>query len=204
MATEIHTADVLDLASFALNFYRPGEPIFDWIESGDADSALPDFDGVMGIHLDSTDLRADSAALELFVLAFEAATIAVEYVDQGFNSYAPDRDSLFQLERQQFVEFEVLYLGTGSMSGRIKVILRYLDPRTKSGRNKILAVAVVATSIVALMGIGAPLILAGALYAINELIPQGAPVPQAPQPRSLDTAQLVDHAMTMGDGETSG
>jgi hypothetical protein len=102
------------------------------------------------------------------------------------------------------IEFEVLFLRSGSLISRIKVTLPYFDPRTKSGRKKIALVAVVAASIMSLAGIGVVLTVVGALAAINELIPQGATNIQPLRPQSVDLTPLDGQAMSVGVGASSG
>jgi len=203
MGSEIHNADVADLADFALNFYRPGTPLFDWCASSAAELVLPEFDGVMRINVDSRDLRVDIAALDFFMLSFEAAAVVVEFADQGPEVDGLGRYSIVQLANRETIEFEVLFLRSGSLISRIKVTLPYFDPRTKGGRKKIALIAVVAASIMSLAGIGVVLTVVGALAAINELIPQGATNIQAPRSKSVDLAPLDGQAMSVGVGASS-
>lgn len=187
------------LAQAALSLYRPGEPIYEACADESFDESFGPFDGLMRIAVDSDDLRTDNAALETFVLAFEAAAVAVEYVDRGHNLEDYDQKVLDELVAQTFVDFEVIYLGSGSIVGRIKVILRNLDLRTKDGRRKIVAVATMATSIVAIVATPLPLVIVGALCALNELIPER--VAQLPPLTlmSTDVVPLTGHTVQIGD-----
>jgi len=204
MASEIHNADVAYFADFALNFYRPGTPLFEWCASSAAERILPEFDGVMRINVDSRDLRVDAAALDFFMLSFEAAAVVVEFTDQDPEVDGVGRYSIVQMANLETIEFEVLFLRSGSLISRIKVTLPYFDPRTKSGRKKIALVAVVAASIMSLAGIGVVLTVVGALAAINELIPQGATNIQPLRPQSVDLTPLDGQAMSVGVGASSG
>lgn len=198
MTVEAHTRDVADLATAALAMYRPGEPIYDVSSSNAFDESLSAFDGVMRISVDSDDLRTDVAAFGTFILAVEAAAVAVEYVDRGYNFGDLDYGTIYELATQNFVDFEVLYIGQGSIVGRIRVVLRNLDPRTKEGRRKIILVATVATSVLALIVTPIPLIITGALGSLNELIPERVAQQQPLALVSTDVAPLAGHIIEIG------
>lgn len=195
MAAEAHISDVADLATAALAICRPGGQIYETAASPVFEESLKTFDGVMQFSVDSDDLRADVAALGAFVLAFEAAVVAVEYVDQGYDFDDPDRSAIYEIAAENLVDFEVLYIGQGSIVSRIKVVARNIDPRTKEGRRKLLLVVTVATSVLALIITPVPLVIAGGLTSLNELIPerveQHGPVSLA----SADVAPLAGRAI---------
>jgi hypothetical protein len=198
VALEAHTRDVANLAAAAVALYRPGEPIYDMCTSEAFDKSMSKFDGVMRISVDSDDLRSDLAAFQAFVLAFEAAAVAVEYVDRGLDLGTPDYGAIYEMATQNFVEFEVLYLGSGSIIGRIRVVLRNLDPTTKEGRRKIVAVATVGTSVLALVVTPVPLVIVGALGSLNELIPERVSKQPPLALVSTDVAPLAGHSIEVG------
>jgi hypothetical protein len=199
VTVEAHTRDVANLAASALALYRPGEPIYEACASEAFEESFYSFDGVMRIAVDSDDLRTDVAALGAFVLACEAAVVAVEYVDRGYGVADYDYGAINELATGTFVDFEVLYLGSGSIIGRIKVVLRNLDPTTKEGRRKIVAVATLATSILALIVTPVPLVIVGALGSLNELIPERIAQLPALTLVSTDVEPLEGHTIEVGD-----
>ena len=73
----------------------------------------------------------------------EERASVVENVGDVVDLVFEDADLGIQSAKAAGMSYEV---GSGSLIGRIKVVLKNLDPRTKSGRSKLLAIAVRCTS----------------------------------------------------------
>jgi hypothetical protein len=160
VATDQQVNRIVGLAGVALNAYRPDRRLYDALNP--ALDGQPE-GGEFFVQIDGTsqDLRHVTAVLETVQLAFDAAAVAVLYAAEvpDYATREPDIELLQRLAREPTWALEIEQFNTGNY----RVSLRGLFGTAK-GRNKVLAVAGVAATILIPIVPGAALT---ALVVIN-------------------------------------
>lgn len=143
VSTDEQVKRVAGLAGVALTAYRPDRRLYDALNPA-LDGQPEGGDLLLEIEGTSQNLRHVTAVLETVQLAFDAAAVAVLYAAE-YPDYAtrePDIEFLQKLAREPTWALEIEQFDIGSF----RVKLRGLFGTTE-GRNKVLAIAGVAATI---------------------------------------------------------
>lgn len=130
---------------------------------------------VIEVYLREDELRAAIAFQQALQLSVDAAATIVESSVRGIE---PGRDLVETVVGERFVELIIIDLGSGSFFGRFKI-----DPRTKDGRTRILAIAGVTVAGLTLASVlppAAPLIIGGIGSLATILTPDALPSDTVP------------------------
>lgn len=153
--------DIVAIAEPILAVYRRGAPLYDFLsELGDTTNVELVFSS------DASSVRVALTLLATLQLAVDAATAAVEYVEENeYDGGEIDPTSLERLARTPLFELEIVELSNGSVKG----VLRFL--RTRAGRGKLLNIALIVSIVLSGVITAVPSLVITALYAANELTP---------------------------------
>lgn len=181
MSTEAYRADVTGLAQALMELDVAERVAFE------TPDAAP-FDGVdIVVHVDNQDARAAIAVQQLLQLSLDAAALAVVTLD-------PERFRAEEWERQDDigrVELTIVDLGNGSFFARFSV-----NPGSKAGRNRLLAILSFAALGAALLFPPSALVtgpIIAALAALNAILtPDDVPQGRRYEPATVDADDIPD------------
>lgn len=134
---------VVDLAGVALNAYRPDRRLYDALNPA-LDGQPEGGELLVEIEGTSQNLRHVTAVLETAQLIFDAAAVAVLYAAEvpDYATREPDIEHLQRLAREPTWTLEIEQFTTGSFRVKLRGLFG-----TAEGRNKVLAVAGVAATL---------------------------------------------------------
>lgn len=182
MSTEAYQADVAGLAGALMELEASRRVAF---EAPDAGA----FEGVdLVVHIESQDARTAIVLQQLLQLSVDAAAVAVANLD-------PDRFGLAEWETEDdawLVDLSIVELGNGSFFARFSI-----NPKTKAGRSRILAilgVAVLGLTLVLPAGLTlvAGAIVAGLGYLNTILTPDELPDGPRFRPATVDADDIPE------------
>lgn len=134
------------------------------------------------LHYDTDDGAALVAALDLVHLSFEVAAIVVEHAALPEDPTAEPADQVRLLAARDLVRLRLVGVESGSIRLRFSV-----DPRTRNGRKRLLALAAIGTALASI--IAPPLTIAatvaGVAVALNDVVTPD-------QLQSLDHERALD------------
>lgn len=168
MATPAYLEDVLSLAA-GLRESELGPAILEMAPAaGDADAVTID------LRVYEDDLRPAIAVQQALQLSVDAAAL---YVDSATEGRELDFDYAAAFVADRPIEVLVLELSRGSFLARFSV-----NPKTKAGRDRLLAIGGLATGALVLTGVLAPLAVsaAGGLAFLNQIFTPDAKPPEVP------------------------
>ncbi len=153
--------DIVAVAEPLLAVYRQGSEFYDVLsEVGDSTRAELVF------SCEASTIRAAAALFASLQLAVDAATAAVEYVEEAeYSGGEVDRSLFERLAATPLFELEIVELANGSIRGR----LRFL--RTRDGRGKLLKVALIVSIVLIPFITVIPSLVITAIDAANDLTP---------------------------------
>jgi hypothetical protein len=159
--TRAAVRDIVAVAEPILAVYRRGVHFYDGLsEVGDSTQVQLVF------SCEASSVRAAATLLGTLQLAVDAATAAVEYVEQAEYYGGEINSSLLErLAATPLFELEIVELANGSIKGRLKFL------RTRDGRGKLLNVALIVSIVLSGVITVIPSLVITVLYAANELTP---------------------------------
>jgi hypothetical protein len=180
MATTAYVEDVLTLAT-SLRESGLGPAVYDLAPAGgDVDSVTID----LGVHAEA--LGPAIAAQQALQLSVDAAAL---YADAMAEGRELDFDYAAGLLAERPVEVVILDLSTGSFLARFSI-----NPKTKGGRDRLLAIGGLATGALVLTGVLAPVAVtaAGGLAYLNHIFTPDAKPPAEVPLHTVDRTDAQD------------
>jgi len=189
MATRAYVEDVLSLAS-ALRESDRGRAVLEAAPPAtDADAVTVD------IRVDADELRPAIAVQQALQLCVDAAALCVE-IDATEDSRELSHEYATAFLAENPVDLVVIDLGLGSFRARISI-----NPKTKAGRSRLLAIGGLAAIGLVATGVLAPvgMTVAGGLALLNQISPDDKPPVQVPL-QTIDSADAGDAEITIEGG----
>jgi hypothetical protein len=180
MATNAYIDDVLSLA-VRLGDSGLGPAVLDSAPAGGSDGVV-----TIDVRVYADELKPALAVQQALQLCVDAAALYADATAEN-RELDPDYTAAFVAERP--VELLIIELGAGSFLARFSI-----NPKTKAGRNRLIAIGGLATVGLVLTGVLAPLAVtaAGGLGYLNSaLTPDAKPLAEMPL-KTVDLAEAQD------------